>query len=236
MKAMVLAAGKGSRLYPQTEKSPKPMMKIGKKPLLEHVIINLKNQKIDDIVINLHHLPEVVTSYFGDGSDLGINIKYSFEKNLLGTAGAVRKMKDDFQKTFAVVYGDNFWNFDLAPIDRFHKKNNSMATIACHRPNRQITGGVVKIDKDDKVIGLVERPKPKEIDSPWENAGLYILEPEILDLIPENEFYDFARDVFPKMIDDRKDLYAFRSSAKVQGINTFEDYRKAKGLYGAGAY
>ena len=129
MKAIVLAAGKGERLKPLTNHVPKVMLLIANKPILQYHIEQLKKAGITDIAINLHHMPEKIKEYFGDGTRFGVNINYSYEENLLGTAGAVKKLKGFFDKTFVVVYGDIFSELNLKKLIDFHKQKKGKVVL-----------------------------------------------------------------------------------------------------------
>ena len=129
MKAFILAAGVGTRLRPLTFECPKPMIPLLNKPVIEHTINNLKKHSVDSVIMNLHTFPRKITDYFGDGRKFGINIKYSLEETLLGTAGGLKKCKKFFDSTFIVMSGDGLSNIDLTSVVEFHKKKKSLATM-----------------------------------------------------------------------------------------------------------
>jgi len=129
MKAIILAAGLGTRLYPLTKDRPKAMVEFAGKPLIEHHINWLKANRITEIAINLHHLPDKIKEHLGDGSKFGVNITYSFEDEIMGTAGGVKKLQDFFDEPFIVFYGDEFTDLDLTEVKSFHEQNNSFATM-----------------------------------------------------------------------------------------------------------
>ncbi len=202
MKAMILAAGKSTRLRPFTDNKSKIMMEIGGKPILEYNLDIVKKAGIKDIYINLHHAPENITNYFGQGKRFGVNIIYSKEKNILGSAGAIKKIEKEFKETFFVVYGDNFTNCNLKKLLEFHKKNKGIITIAIFdrtkNKNSGIAGGrVVYNKKTFKIKSFREGSNNKIL---FVNAGIYVLEPEILKYIPKNKFYDFGKDLFPLLL------------------------------------
>ncbi len=204
---MVLAAGEGTRLRPLTLDRPKPMLPIGEKPLLEHVVTWLRRHGITDIAINLHHEPESVTDYFGDGHCFGVSITYSYEERLLGTAGAARRLQSFFEGTFVVVYGDVFTNLDLTRLIAFHSISSTLfdlpipfLTLALYRVDNPSACGVVELDGRGRVTRFVEKPPPDRVFSDLVNAGVMVLEPGILKYIPPDTFYDFGRDLFPRLL------------------------------------
>ncbi len=235
VKAIILAAGKSTRLRLFTDKKPKVMIEIGGKPVLEYNLNIVKKAGVKDIYINLHHAPENITDYFGDGSKFGLDIIYSKEKDILGSAGAVKKLEKEFKKTFFVVYGDNFTNCNLKKLLEFHKKNKGIITIAIFdrtkNKNSGIGGGRVVYDKRTlKIKSFKEGGKSKV---PFVNTGIYVLEPEIFKYIPRNKFYDFGKDLFPLLLKKKVDIYAYLmpKNEYVFGIDTFECYKKTKDFW-----
>ena len=188
MKAFILAAGAGTRLRPLTIECPKPMIPLLNKPVIEHTINNLKKHNIDSIVMNLHTLPKKITDYFGDGKNFGIDITYSLEETLLGTAGGLKKCKSFFDSTFVVMSGDGLSNVDLTSAVEF----------------------------SDTV-----------------NTGIYIFEPEIFKYIPDG-FYDFGKDLWPKLLKLKKPIYAYLMNGYWTDIGNIDEYRQGirDGLFG----
>jgi len=234
MKAIILAAGKGRRLKEMIDNIPKPMVKVKEKPILEHNIKWLRNYGIKDIYINIHHLPDVITNYFGNGSKWGVKLTYSYEPKLLGTAGAVRKILEEYWrhkvveqrqkgidlKPFLVVYGDNLFEYDLKEIIHFHKRKKGIATIALYKKGEVSQSGIAVLDNDNKILKFIEKPKPEEVVSHLVNTGLYVLEPDILDYIPSNKVLDFGKDVFPKMIQKGEDIFGVIAKGSLTAIDT----------------
>jgi NDP-sugar pyrophosphorylase family protein len=209
-KAMLLAAGKGTRLQPVTQTVSKCMIKIGQKPMLEHNIEWLRQQGVTDLMINLHYLPETIKDHFGDGRRWGININYSFEPELLGSAGAVRKVSEFFNGPFFVWYGDNLSNCRLDRLWQLHLSRGGIATIALHQRDDPTQSGIVALDEDDRITRFLEKPLQNEIFSHWVSAGIFVLEPQALDMIPANVASDFGRDIFPALLKDGVPLYGYR--------------------------
>ena len=149
---MVLAAGRGSRLRPLTDHTPKPMIPFAGKPLLEYIIQLLAQHGFDQMVINLNHLPEVIQNHFGDGKDWGVSIEYSLEDELLGTAGAVRKVADFFDEPFLVYYGDNLTNFDLSEFWATHQQENEIASVGLLWMDDPTSRGIIGLDAQGNVV------------------------------------------------------------------------------------
>ena len=180
-KAMLLAAGEGRRLRPFTDDRPKPMIEIGGRPILEHTVRLLARYGVRDIAINLHYHPESIVNHFGDGERFGVRIRYSRESELLGTAGAVKKLESFFDEPFLVVYGDNLTDIDVERFSRFHRSNRAIATIALFRRENATESGIVGVTEEGRVTRFLEKPKPDEIFSNWVNAGMLVCEPAILE-------------------------------------------------------
>jgi NDP-sugar pyrophosphorylase family protein len=232
VKAFILAAGLGTRLRSLGLDVPKVMVPIGGKPLLQHYLELLSRQGILDVIVNLHYLPEKITEHFGDGSRFGVNITYSHEPQLLGTAGAVKKMEAQLRDgPFVLFYGDNLIRLELPVLLAFHQARQGLATIALWESPEPWTGGVVETEADGRVRRFVEKPDRKDISTNLINAGIYVLEPAILDAIPAGQFYDFGKDLFPKLLAEGKPLYAMKPNAYVQDIGTPERLAKAQRDY-----
>lgn len=226
MKAMILSAGAGTRLLPLTLTIPKPMLSIANKPALEHIIELCKKHNIFKIKMNLFYLPEYIDRYFKDGKDFGVDISYSIEKKLLGTAGGIKRIQSFFDETFVVLSGDGFTDIDLSAMLEFHKKNGSKATIAVKEVDDPSKFGVVVTDSNFMITSFQEKPKKEEALSKLVNLGIYIFEPEILDLIPPKEEYDFGFQLFPKLLKEKIPFYAFSTDCKWSDIGSLEEYWK----------
>jgi NDP-sugar pyrophosphorylase family protein len=229
MKAFILAAGLGTRLRSLGLDVPKVMVPIGGKPLLEHHLELFKRQGIREFIVNLHYLPEKITSYFGDGSRFGVSITYSHEPELLGTAGAVKKMESELRGgSFIVFYGDNLVRVDFAPLLEFHRTRQAQATLALFASPEPWTGGVVETDSNGRVLRFVEKPDRKQVSTNLISAGIFAVEPQVLDVIPAGQFYDFGRDVFPKLLAERRPVYAMQPRAYIQDVGTPERLARAQ--------
>jgi mannose-1-phosphate guanylyltransferase len=210
MKAMILAAGRGTRLAPLTDSQPKCMIPIGGMPVLEHTLIRLRDHGVGEVIINLHHQPDVIPAYFGDGSRWGMRITYSLEDELLGTAGGVKHAAWFFDGPFLVLYGDNLSTCDLSKLARHHRDRRAVATVALYRRHDPSSSGIAEVNAEDRILRFVEKPRPEEVFSNWVNAGIYVLSPEVLDLISAVQASDFGREVFPRMLAEGRALYGYR--------------------------
>ena len=222
MKAFILAAGLGTRLRALGLDVPKVMVPIGGKPLLLHHFEWFRRQGVTEFIVNLHHLPEKITDFFGDGHQFGVKITYSHEVGkILGTAGGVKKMESALRDgPFLVIYGDNLVRIELAPFIEFHRQRHAQATIALFESAEPWTGGVVETDVTGKVLRFQEKPDRKETSTNLINAGIYLLEPSVLDAIPAGQFCDFGKDIFPKLLAAGTPLYAMKPKAYIHDIGT----------------
>ncbi|MDD5312043.1 MAG: NDP-sugar synthase [Dehalococcoidia bacterium] len=213
MKAIILVGGEGVRLRPLTYAVVKSMVPVLNKPFLEHVIKNLVSQGISEIILAMGYKPESIYQYFKKGTGFDCKLVYSLEDKPLGTAGAIKNAAGHIDNTFFVLNGDTFSDIDYNAMLRFHRHNRSMATIALTRVEDPTRFGVVEADEKGKVKAFIEKPAPDKVTSHWINAGVYILEPEVLDRIPPGEKYMFERGVFPGMLADGEPVYAYKSEA-----------------------
>jgi len=232
MNAMILAAGKGTRLYPMTETLAKPMVPIGGRPVLEHTIRWLREHGVRRVAVNLHHRPESVRAHFGDGSRFGVEIRYSEEPVLLGTAGGVKRLEGFFEDPFLVVYGDVLTDLDLGALGAFHRSAETAvhATLVLDRRADTAQVGVVELDADQRIRRFVEKPRPGEIRSPWVNSGVMILDRALLGRIPAGRFSDLGREVLPAWLADGVPLYGWPLPAGtfLVDVGTPESYARAE--------
>jgi mannose-1-phosphate guanylyltransferase len=213
MKALILAAGRGTRVRPLTDTLPKPLIPIVNKPVMEFLVEHLRHYGFDQIMVNTSYLSSHIENHFRDGSLYGVEMAYSFEgceqdgrlvDEPLGSAGAIRKIHKHsgfFDQNFIVLCGDAVIDIDFAALLRFHRESKAMATIALREvPRDQVQSyGVVVSDAHGRILEFQEKPKPEEARSCMVNTGIYIFEPGILDLIPEDGPYDIGGQLFPKM-------------------------------------
>jgi NDP-sugar pyrophosphorylase family protein len=214
MNAMVLAAGKGTRLSALTETIPKPMLPLAGRPVLAHILAWLRRYGVRQVAINLHHHPESIRNYFGSGSDFAMDIIYSEEPVLLGTAGGVKKMEAFFHDPFVVVYGDVLTDFDLNELLAFHRDHDDKphATLTLDRRSDFLQCGIVELGERGQVKAFIEKPKAGDVRSPWVNSGIMVLDRALLKMIPADCFWDFGRDAFPDWLSRGLSIYGWQMS------------------------
>lgn len=239
IKAMILAAGEGTRLRPLTLTTPKPLIPINGTPLIEITLNWLKIHGITEVAINLYHLGEQIKDYLGDGSQLGMNIIYSEETTLLGTAGGVKKVEDFFDGHFIVFYGDTLTDFDLSNMIELHHQKKASASIALFEPSDPSQYGIVNMDGAGRIHGFIEKPKspiPGLQPPLLANAGVYVLDKEVMSYVPESGFSDFGYDIFPKLIDAGVPIYGYQLKSDDYFIDTgnLEKYEQANADMKAG--
>jgi mannose-1-phosphate guanylyltransferase len=214
MKAMILAAGKGTRVQPITHDIPKPMIPIINTPVMELIIKHLNAHGFEDFVVNLSHLADKIEDYFGDGSRLGVNMTYSWEGQFegdkwkgsaLGSAGGMQLIQQRsgfFDSTFAVLCGDAVIDVNFTEALKFHREKGAIATIVMKEvPLEDVSSyGVVVTDTNGRIKSFQEKPKPEEAKSNVINTGIYIFEPEVFDFIPKKGEFDIGGDLFPKLV------------------------------------
>lgn len=203
MRAMVLAAGVGSRLEPLTNQVPKPMVPVANRPVLEHIVALLKKHGITEIYSNLHYLPDSIREYFGDGSKFGVNLKFLEEVELSGDAGGVRTCRKELsQGPFLVLMGDLLTDVNLTEIIEQHKSKKALATIALKQVEDVSHFGVAVTNADGFITGFQEKPQAHEALSNYASTGIYVLEPEVFNHIPASGSYGFGRQLFPQLVAD----------------------------------
>lgn len=200
---MILAAGFGTRLGDLTRDCPKPMLPIGPEPLLAYLLGHMKSQGVGQVILNLHFQPETIRERFGDGSAWGLQLAYSLEEQLLGTAGGVRRVAPFFagEEHFLVQYGDVLTDQDFTPLVRHHREHQALATLLVHERAR--SNSLLEIDPTGRITRFLERPSEEEragLASPWVNSGICVCSPEVLDCIPSDRSSDLPRDVFRPLV------------------------------------
>ncbi len=234
MKAMILAAGEGTRLRPLTDNIPKVLVKINGKPILEHNINLARQYGVRDIIINVCYKADQIMDYFGDGEKFGVSIVYSREEELLGSAGAVKKVEKEFTEPFFLLYGDNVTNCNLENLLSAHQKNTTICTMAIHdmtkNKNSGIGRGRVLLNPDRSVKQFMENADDM---SDLVSAGSYVLEPEIFKYIPEGQKYDFGWDVFPSLLRNNIKIgtYQFSEEEYVFGCDNIEGYHRTQEFF-----
>ena len=241
MKAMILAAGKGTRVRPLTYELPKPMIPLLGKPVMEYLVEQLAAHNFTDIMVNVSHLPESIENYFGDGRRFGVSIGYSFEGHIekggvvsepLGSAGGIKRIHEFggfFDDTFLVVCGDAIFDLDLTAALRRHWQAGAKASIVVHRVAKDRVGnyGVVECDDDGMITSFQEKPSPAKAKSNLVNTGICLFEPEILAHIPSGEVYDLGAQLLPKLIEDGVPFQAIELPFHWVDIGRLSDYWRA---------
>ncbi len=228
-KAMVMSAGMGSRLEPLTLLVPKPLVPVCNRPVMDILFENLASIGIKNVICNTYYLADQIIQRYKQ-NDLGINFNYITEETLSGTAGGLKKCQFFFDKgeDFLVLSADGLTNADILRGIDVHKKSNAIATIGIKQISREDVSnfGVVVTDKDGFVTEFQEKPPIEEAKSNFINTGIYIFNYKIFDYIPENTFYDFAKNVFPKLLLE-KQINTFEVKEYWSDIGTLEQYKKS---------
>ncbi|MGB5969733.1 MAG: mannose-1-phosphate guanyltransferase [Spirulinaceae cyanobacterium] len=235
MRAVLMAGGSGTRLRPLTCDLPKPMVPVLNRPIAEHIINLLKRHNITEIIATLHYLPDVMRDYFQDGKDFGVQMTYAVEEDQpLGTAGCVKNIAEWLDDTFLVISGDGITDFDLQKAIEFHKQKKSKATLILTRVPNPVEFGVVITDPEGNIKRFLEKPSSSEIFSDTVNTGTYILEPEVLNYLPENEESDFSKDLFPLLLDKGEPMYGYVAEGYWCDVGHLDACREAQydGLHG----
>ncbi len=226
MKAMILAAGVGSRLDPLTRNLPKPMVPIVNKPVMEHIVELLARNGFSKIMVNLHYLGDQIESYFGDGSRWGVNIRYSHEDRLWGDAGSVKRCERFFDSTFVVIGGDDLADMDIRGLVERHHERKALSTIALSLVDDPAEYGIVLLNERGKITRFLEKPKGEVIFSNTANTGVYVFEPEIFDLIPKGTFYGFGKNVFPLLLEQKRRFYGHLTPSYWRDVGNLKQYQE----------
>ncbi len=222
-----MAGGFGTRIHPLTISMPKPMIPLINRPIMEHIVNLLKQHGITDLILLLFHQPETIKKYFGDGSEFGIHITYVTPLEDFGTAGAVKAAARHLKERFMIISGDLLTDFDLSKVIAFHEEKQAKATITLTSVTDPLQFGVVITDKESRITKFLEKPGWGEVFSDTINTGIYILEPEVLELIPDGENRDWAKDVFPKMLENEDALLGCNMQGYWADIGNPEAYLEA---------
>ncbi len=227
MKAVIMAGGEGTRLRPQTSNLPKPMLPLVGRPMMEHIVSLLQRHGITDIVVTVAFLPNAIRSYFGDGSELGVRMVYATEESPLGTAGSVLNARDELTERFLVISGDVLTDVDLTSVITFHEKNQALATIALSAVENPLEFGIVITREDGSIERFLEKPGWGQVFSDTINTGIYVLEPEIFDAIPEGRSVDFSGEVFPSVLEAGKPIFGHVVDGYWEDVGTTAAYLQA---------
>lgn len=228
MKAMILAGGMSTRLYPLTRTVPKPLVPVVGEPISAHVLRWLKSFGYDEIAINIHYLADTIKERFGDGSEFGVKLHYLYEPKLMGSAGALKALQDYFREPFVVVGCDCLTDANLEALVTFSRKQDAVATIGLVPADEVDQYGVVITDDAGRITEFQEKPPKGTERSNLVNTGIYAFSPQIFDFIPAGEFYDFGKQVFPALRAADSSFYGFRlTGAYWADIGTPDEYIRA---------
>lgn len=225
-KAVIMAGGFGTRLRPLTMTIPKPMVPILNVPMMHHITNLLTEHNISDIVSVLYFHPDVITNYFEDGKAFGINMKYVLAQADYGTAGAVKNAYEHLEKDrFIVISGDVLTDFDITEAVNYHIEKGAKATILLTHVTSPLQYGIVMTDEEGRITRFLEKPSWGQVFSDTINTGIYILEPEVLDLIPYQEEFDFSKDLFPLMLEKGMELFGYVAEGYWKDVGNLDEYQ-----------
>ncbi len=224
MKAIILAGGLGTRLRPLTDNTPKPLLPVKGKPIIEHAILNFKKHGIEEIILSIGYKADTIKEYFGDGSKWGVKISYCIEDQPLGTGGALKMASAGISETFVAINGDNLADFDWTAAIETHKKNQAKVTLQLFPVEDVTKFGIARLD-DGKIVEFIEKPTVEQAPSNLNNAGGYILEPEVLRVLPEG-FCMIEKDCFEKLAATGV-VYAHHHNGQWFPTDTIEKYTLA---------
>ncbi|MCK9407861.1 MAG: sugar phosphate nucleotidyltransferase [Bacteriovoracaceae bacterium] len=227
MKAVIMSGGFGTRLRPLTCNIPKPMVPMMNKPMMQHIVDLLKKHGITEIVSTLFYQPDIITGHFGDGAKFGIKMQYRKAEADYGTAGSVRNAADFLDERFIIISGDVLTDFDLTKAIEFHEQKKAKATLVLTRATNPLAFGVVITDNNGKITRFLEKPSWGEVFSDTINTGIYIIEPEVLKLIPYQKEFDFSKNLFPAMLEQDMGLYGYIAEGYWRDVGNLNEYQEA---------
>jgi mannose-1-phosphate guanylyltransferase/phosphomannomutase len=227
MKAVVMAGGEGTRLRPLTSNQPKPMVPIVGKPCMEHILELLRSHSFEEVVVTVAFLPQAIRGYFGDGSNLGVDIEYSVEEVPLGTAGSVRLASGRLRETTLIISGDALCDIDLTQLVAFHKEKGAAVTIGLKSVENPLEFGIVVTDEDGRIERFLEKPSWGQVFSDTINTGIYVIEPEVLTHVPADRPYDFSKELFPLLLEMGRPLFGYVCDGYWQDIGNLDQFRQA---------
>lgn len=207
MKAIIMAGGEGKRLKAVSGETPKPLVSLCGRPVMEHIVLLLKKHGITDICATLKYRPQDIRNYFGSGERLGVNMEYRIEKDALGTAGGVKNCADFYgDEDFLVISGDAACDFDLTALMKAHEQGTPAVTIALYPHSEPLRYGLALCDSESCIHSFIEKPDWQHVVTNLVNTGVYIVSPQAMELVPEGAVFDFAKDLFPKLLKNDEKL------------------------------
>lgn len=234
MKAVLMAGGEGSRLRPLTVGRPKPLVPIVNKAVMAHILDLLKNHGITEVIVTVRYMAAAIQDFFEDGKNLGLQLTYVVEDLPLGTAGGVKNAAPYLDDTFLVISADALTDIDLTRLVEVHKERGAQASLTLTRVPNPLEFGVINIDEAGHIVQFLEKPSWSEVISDTVNTGIYVLEPEVLALIPPDVAYDFSTELFPRMLADGLPIFGYVADGYWCDVGNIEEYRRANSdmLYG----
>ena len=224
MKAVIMAGGDGKRLRPLSCTMPKPMVPLLNKPVLGYCMELIKKHGFDEAILTLRYLPNVIRRYVGDGSAFGIKAECAVEDKPMGTAGGVKNALRQADDSVLIMSGDAMCDFDLTDAMREHRRSGAAATILLKKVKVPMEYGVVLKDKDGFISRFIEKPSAAEVFSDLVNTGIYIIEPSVLDMVPEGTEYDFSKDLFPRMLRTGMKIFGYEAEGYWSDIGDLTQY------------
>ena len=237
MKALILAAGLGTRMLPLTNERPKCLLPLAGRPLMAHILELLRRHGFEEVFINLYWHAAAIRESIGDGRSFGLSIQYLGEEELSGTAGPIRKLASDLgDDRFLVMNGDNLTDLDLTSLIEFHRNAVAELTVALHREDAVDLPqkSVVQTDRDGRITAFVEKPDHAQLFSEWSSGGVYVFEPSLIECIPTDRPYDIGHDLIPSLLTDGRRVFGFKSDFYLVDIGTPQAYARAEGDLVAG--
>jgi len=224
MNAIILAGGLGTRLRPLTDITPKPLLPIKGKPIIEHAINNFRKHGIEDIILAVGYKADKIKEYFEDGRKLGVNISYCIEDEPLGTGGAIKKASADITETFLAINGDNLADINWTEMINFHKIKKAKITLGLYPVEDVTQFGIAKLE-EDRLVEFIEKPTVEQAPTNLNNAGLYVIEPEALNILPAGQS-NIERQCF-EILARQGVIYAHRHASQWFPTDDLEKYKKA---------
>src|ERR687896_2734994 len=233
MKAIIMAGGQGTRLRPLTSNQPKPMIRIVNLPCMEYIVDLLVRHGITEIAVTLQFMPEEIQDYFGDGSEWGVSMRYSIEDAPAGTAGSVKMAEQQLGlegEQLLIISGDALTDADLTQLVHFHAEKDAEVTMVLKSVENPLDFGIVITEEDGRISRFLEKPAWGQVFSDTVNTGIYLLEPSVIEEIPDpqDDEYDFSKELFPKLLEQERRLYGFVTDAYWEDIGTLEQYASAQ--------
>jgi len=222
-----MAGGEGTRLRPLTSNQPKPMLPMVNRPMMEHVVALLRQHGFEDIVVTVAFMANAIRNYFGDGSEFGVRMVYATEESPLGTAGSIRNAMDELDERFVVISGDVLTDIDLTALVDHHDAKGALATLALKAVDDPLEFGIVITRDDGSIERFLEKPTWGQVFSDTINTGIYVLEPEIFDFIPDGRAVDFSEEVFPAVLAAQRPLFGYVAGGYWEDVGTLDAYLRA---------